>query len=139
LKGPEPEAAEIVGSLLGAYRHTWDMIEVTSFEPALLVNVRHICPGIATALLLPRSEDWMRLDVVAYAALHRARQAHAGAVHLHPTQLTHEVVSAIRAQGIDVHAWEVNDERSLRLAADLGLPQICTDELEQAVAFRGGG
>jgi len=44
-------------------------------------------------------------DVVAHLALHRARQAGADAVHLHPTQLSDAVVNGIRAGGIDVHAW----------------------------------
>jgi glycerophosphoryl diester phosphodiesterase len=121
--------------LFSGFRQVWDGIKVTSFEPALLVNLRY-CPGIATALLYPRSEGWMRLDVVAYAALHRARLAQAAAVHLHPTLLTPEVVASIRAGGLDVHAWEVNDERALQLAADLELPWICTDEVPQALAFR---
>lgn len=136
LKGPEPEAAPIVGEVLSGFRQWWDTIEVTSFEPALLLSIRRMCPGISTALLFPRSEGWMRSDVVAYAAAQRARLAHAGAVHLHPTQLTPDVVSNIRAAELDVHAYEVNDGPALALAADLRLPWICTDELEQALAFR---
>lgn len=136
LKGPEPEAAAIVGSVLGGFRNLWDTIEVTSFEPALLRDLRRNCPGIATALLFPRSEDWMHLDVVAYAALNRARLAQAQAVHLHPTQLTADVVSLVRAGAVQIHAWQVNDQRALQLAADLQVPSICTDKVEQAVAFR---
>ncbi len=136
LKGPEPETAAIVGRLLKAFRRAWDTIEMTSFEPALLLDLRQHCPGIATALLFPRSEDWMRSDVVAYASLHRARLAQARIVHLHPTQLTPDVVSSVRAWGVQVHAWDVNDEQALRLTADLELPWICTDDLEQALAFR---
>lgn len=136
LKGPEPETCEIVGKLLARFRPSWDRIEVTSFEPALLTGVHAECPGIATALLFPRSEEWMRLDVVAYAALHRARLAGARAVHLHPSQLTPDVVATIRAAGVEVHAHSVIDEPSLELAFALGLPWICTDEPERAMAFR---
>lgn len=136
LKGPEPEAAAIVGHLLGGFRNLWDTIEVTSFEPSLLRDVRRVCPGIVSALLFPRSEDWMHLDVVAYAALERARLAQAQVVHLHPTQLTAEVVRYVRAGAVEIHAWQVNDLRSLQLACDLEVPSICTDEVEQAVAFR---
>lgn len=136
LKGPEPEAAEIVGTVLGGFRNLWDTIEVTSFEPSLLRDVRRACPGIATALLFPRSEDWMHLDVVAYAALNRARLAQAQVVHLHPTQLTADVVAQVRAGAVDIHAWQVNDAPALQLAVDLDVPSICTDRVEQAVAFR---
>jgi glycerophosphoryl diester phosphodiesterase len=138
LKGPEPEVAEIVGNVLGTFRTLWDTFEVTSFEPSLLRDVGRVCPGIVTALLYPRSEDWMGLDVVAYAALQRARLAQAQVVHLHPTQLTADVVKHVRAGGVEVHAWQVNDPRALQLAADLEVPSICTDQVEPAVAFRLG-
>jgi len=136
LKGPEGEAAKIVGPLLNRFRSSWNKIEVTSFEPAILVSVRAACRDIATALLFPRSEGWMQQDVVAYAALQRARLSAADAVHLHPSQLNKEVVATIRAGGVEVHAHSVNDEGSLRLAVALELPWICSDEPERALAFR---
>jgi glycerophosphoryl diester phosphodiesterase len=112
------------------------MIEVTSYEPGLLLAVGGRCPGVAMDLLFPRSEDWMGLDVVAYLAGHRARLARARAVHLHPSQLSLDVVSAIRRQGIEVHAWDVNDEQALRTAVELKVPRVCTDRLQQALQFR---
>ncbi len=136
MKGPEPEAATVVGKLLGRFRSHWSRIEVTSFEPALLASLRAECPDIAAALLLPQSEGWMRPDVVAYAALQRARLAKAQAVHLHPLQLDREVVATIRAGGVEVHAHSVNDEASLQLAMALDLPWICSDEPERAMVFR---
>lgn len=138
LKGPEPEAAAIVGDLLGSVRNLWDTIEVTSFEPSLLRDVRRVCPDITTALLFPLSEQWMHLDVVAYAALQRARISEAQVVHLHPTQLTRDVVKHVRAGHVDVHAWQVNDSEALQLAMDLGVLSICTDDVEQALTFRLG-
>lgn len=78
----------------------------------------------------------MQLDVVTHLAIHRGRLAHARAVHLHPTQLTAPVVAAVRAAGIEVHAWDVNDGQALALAAELGIPTICTDDLQQALEFR---
>jgi glycerophosphoryl diester phosphodiesterase len=136
LKGPEPEAAQIVGSLLARFRSSWNKIELTSFEPAILASLRLQCSGIAAALLFPRSEGWMHGDVVAYSALQRARLATADAVHLHPSQLDKEVVATIRAAGLEVHAHSVNDEGSLQLAIALDLPWICSDEPERALAFR---
>ena len=136
IKGPEPESSEIVGTVLCNFRHLWETIEVTSYEPTLLLDIQQRCPGLATDLLFPRSEDWMRLDVVTYLAVHRARLARARAVHLHPTQFSSEVVSAVRSCGIEVHAWDVNDEQSLNSARELGIPRICTDKLQQALDFR---
>jgi len=136
IKGPEPEAAEIIQGALRRFRPLWERMEVTSYEPLLLLGIREGCPGLATDLLIPRSEAWMKLDVVAYLAAHRARLARARAVHLHPTQFAPEVVAAIRQHGIQVHAWDVNDEPALRAAVELNIPRICTDRLRLALSFR---
>jgi glycerophosphoryl diester phosphodiesterase len=138
IKGPEPESAEIVGTVLSRFRHPWASIEVTSYEPALLLEVSERCPGVATDLLFPRSEDWMGPDVVAYLAGHRARLAHARAVHLNPGQLSQGIVSAVRRQGPEVHAWGVNDQQAMRTAVELRVPRICTDRLQLALQFREG-
>jgi glycerophosphoryl diester phosphodiesterase len=136
LKGPEPEAAVIVADLLAGYREHLERIEVTSSNPALLLEIGARCRGLATALLFPASEPWMHDDVVAYAALHHARSGKAAAVHLHPKQLSADVVGRIRAGGVDVHAHSVNDQASLDIASKLSVPWICTDRPALALEFR---
>jgi glycerophosphoryl diester phosphodiesterase len=136
IKGPEPEAPEIIGNVLLKFKNLWNTIEVTSYEPALLLAIQKICPGLTVDLLFPRSECWMKLDVVQYQAIHYTRLAHARAVHLHPTQLSESVISALTHQGIEIHAWDVNDEQSLELVAKYGIPRLCTDKFKQALAFR---
>lgn len=136
IKGPELEAPSIIADVLGKWKHIWETIELTSYEPIMLINIKKECPGIATDLLFPRSESWMEIDVVTYLALHRAKLANARAVHLHPTQLTQSVVEGIRSQGVEVHAWDINDKESLKLTNDLEIPKICTDKLQQAIEFR---
>lgn len=136
MKGPEPEAPEIIGNVLNHYKSLWNTFEITSYEPALLLAIQRICPGIAVDLLFPRPESWMKLDVVQYQALHRARLAHARAVHLHPSQLSESVVTTLRGQGFEIHAWDVNDEQSLMTIDRLRIPRICTDNFVQALNFR---
>ncbi len=136
IKGPELESSAAVATVLHQFKDGWDTIEVTSYEPMLLVDMQQRCHGLATDLLFPRSEAWMQLDVVTNLAMHRARLAHARAVHLHPTQLSSEVVTTIQRQGIEVHVWDVNDELSLQAMVELKIPRICTDKLEPALAFR---
>jgi glycerophosphoryl diester phosphodiesterase len=136
IKGPEPEAPEIIGSVLNQFKNLWSKIEVTSYEPALLLAVQKTCPGIVTDLLYPRSESWMKPDVVQYEAIQRARLAHASAVHLHPTQLSEKIVAALHQHGIEIHAWDVNDGQALELVARLGIPRLCTDKFRQAYTFR---
>jgi glycerophosphoryl diester phosphodiesterase len=136
IKGPEPESSAAVATVLQPFKEWWDTIEVTSYEPMFLVDMQRRCPGLATDLLLPRSEAWMQRDVVTYLAVHRARLARARAVHLHPTQLAPEVVTLIRHHGIEVHGWEVNDEGALQAMIALNIPRLCTDKLAQALAVR---
>jgi glycerophosphoryl diester phosphodiesterase len=136
IKGPEPEATELIADVLHDFWHPWETIEVTSYEPALLLDIQRRCPGLVTDLLFPRSEDWMGLDVVAYMAIHYARLARARAVHLHSTQLSAEVVAAVQSSGIEIHSWDVNDEQALKTIVDLGITNICTDRLRWALEFR---
>lgn len=74
-------------------------------------------------------------DVVAYNAIHRTKQAQARAVHLHPSQLSVEVVNTIRQQGIQIHAWDVNSTGNLRRVREMDITRICTDDLIQALQF----
>jgi glycerophosphoryl diester phosphodiesterase len=136
IKGPEPEAPALISDMLRPFKPLWDSLEITSYEPALLLAMQAACPGLATDLLFPRSEAWMALDVVAYQALHRARLAHVRAVHLHPTQLSPQVLTTLQQHGIAVHAWDVDDAQALQTILDLGLPRLCTNQFERAFKFR---
>lgn len=129
-------AAEVIGAELRRFRQHWPRLELTSYEPALLLALQRLCPGLTTDLLIPRSESWVQLDVVAYQAGQRARLAHAHAVHLHPTQLTPAVVAYLREQNLQVHAWDVNAAAGLETIAACGIPRICTDSFNLAWAFR---
>ncbi len=136
IKGPEPEAPKIIGEVLNRFKGIWNTVEVTSHEPALLLGIQDLCHGLNTDLLMPRSESWMKPDVVQYLAIQYSRLAHARAVHLHPTQLSGAIASAVRRQGFEVHAWDVNDEQSLEIVAGLGIFRLDTDDVKHALAFR---
>lgn len=136
IKGPEPESVEVISNVLHKHRNLWDTMEVTSYHPSLLAAIQNICPGLATDLLFPRSESWMKLDVVQHQAIHLARLAHARGVHLHPSQLSETVVKALHEHGIEIHAWDANDEETLSDVAKLGIPRVCTDDFKRTFAFR---
>jgi glycerophosphoryl diester phosphodiesterase len=138
IKGPEPESPKILARELEPFRNLWDTMEVTSYEPALLLDVGKRCPGLATDLIQRPSEDWMKLDVVAFVAVHTARLAGARAVHLHPNQLSSEVVNTVRAAGLEVHSGYANDVDSLRMMDQLGIPKFDTDNVRLALEFREG-
>ncbi|MGD2028219.1 MAG: glycerophosphodiester phosphodiesterase [Anaerolineales bacterium] len=136
IKGPELESVEIIGSIMSRWKPIWDSVEMTSYEPFLLHKIKERCPGITTDLLIPPTESWMDLDVVTYRAIHLGKLAGARAIHLHPTQLTEEIVRTVRDQGLEVHAWDINDLESLQLVSSLGIPKFTTDELQQVLDFR---
>jgi glycerophosphoryl diester phosphodiesterase len=136
IKGPEPESAKIVADALSNHKRIWETIEVTSYEPSLLRGFHLECPNIPIDFIFPRSESWMKLDVVSYAAIQRARQAGARAVHLHPTQLSSHVVDEMGKNNLEIHTWDVNDEQTLKAVADLSIPQICTDNFQQIKNLR---
>lgn len=136
VKGPEPESPLEISRVLDGFRSHWDAFEVTSYEPALLQEVRRLCPGLAVDLLVPRSETWMGPDVVCYTALKRARLAGARAVHLHPSQLSPTTLDTLRRSGISVHTWDANSLEALGLVSELGIPRLDTDQPAQALAFR---
>jgi glycerophosphoryl diester phosphodiesterase len=138
IKGPESESVEAVASVLLNHPQAWDSLEITSYDPMLLNRFQGLISGVPTDLLIPRSEPWMRQDVVAYTALQRGRMAGARAVHLHPSQLDKETVGLIRSTDMEVHAWDVNDFCSLELVRELGIPRLDTDALRQALDFREG-
>lgn len=136
IKGPEPEAAEIVAQALQQSPACLPGLEVTSYETSLLHDFRRSLPGVPTDLLVPLSEPWMGLDVLAYFAAQRGRLAGARAVHLHASQLSAPVVETIRAQGLEVHAWGVNDAANLAQALELGIPRLCTDQLTLILSLK---
>jgi len=136
IKGPEPESTLIIGEVLRKFKNLWGTIEVTSYEIPLLMNIREQCPGIATALLYPHSESWMNLDVVAYQSANLGRLAGVRAVHLHPSQLSSEVVNYVRRSGVEIHAWDINNEQAIRKVVEYNIPKICTDHFEWAADYR---
>jgi glycerophosphoryl diester phosphodiesterase len=74
--------------------------------------------------------------VILHEALHLSRLAHARAVHLHPSQLSEEMLSTLHNKGIQVHAWDVNNVETLAFVTGIGVPKICTDEFRMARAYR---
>lgn len=137
LKDPVPELIAAVAPRLERHRAHWGTIEVTSFEHTSLVHLsRAVSAALRTCVLVQPSEPWMTPPIVAYLAGGKARLAGASAVHLHPSQLDPAAVSALRASGVDVHAWAVNDDATFESAVALGITQCDTDEPERMLALR---
>jgi glycerophosphoryl diester phosphodiesterase len=136
IKGPEPESSAIIAELLADFPNFWDTLEVTSYEPILLFDLKKRCPSIQVDLLIPPAEVWMGSDVIAYTAIERAKLANARGVHLHHTQLKDAVISPIIKSGLCVHAWDVNDDSALDKVQNYGIPRFDTDNLQIALNYR---
>ena len=136
IKGPEEACVEIIASTLKNFPQALKMIEITSYEIALLERFQRLMPGLPVDLLIPLSEPWMKADVLGYTALQLGKLAGARAVHLHASQLTLGTMDFIRQGGCDVHAWGINDRQALKTASELQITRICTDNLELALQFR---
>jgi glycerophosphoryl diester phosphodiesterase len=142
IKGPESASVELVAACLKNHPQALKRLEITSYEPLLLERSRRLLPDVPVDLLVPLSEPWMKQkdpsegDVLAYTATQRGRLAGARAVHLHASQLTRETVDFIRRGGCDVHAWGINDRKSLESVREFEILRLCTDNLSQALFFR---
>ena len=108
---------------------------VMAFEADTLTRVRALDEGIRTALLIARRDT----DAGAADALVRRARA-AGATHLGIDHriLTPELVRSARAEGLQVMAWTVNDDASVRRVLDLGVDVVITDRPELALRLTGG-
>lgn len=134
LKSLEPAVVSVTAAALLPYQQHWELMEITSFEPALLRAMTDEC-SIAVDVLLPRHEPWMTPDYMAYSAVHRARLSEARAVHLHVAQLTPETVSAIRRESLDVHVHGVNGREDLDSVLELDISRFDTDHLDDVLSW----
>jgi glycerophosphoryl diester phosphodiesterase len=131
LKGPDPETPKRIGVLLQDFKPAWDTLEVISFDPVLLAAYQEISSGPPTGLLTIRREIWLPTNIAARHIIQRMELARTRAVHLHASQLSQKLVEILHDQGIDVHAWGVNNRRALSIALRLGISSVCTDRFRE--------
>jgi glycerophosphoryl diester phosphodiesterase len=130
LKALEYEIVDAVVRALRPHRRHWDLMEITSFEPALLNATRSEC-SIPVDILTPASEHWMTPDYVGYWGVQRARLSGARAVHLQVTQLNPSVIDWIRSNNFDVHVHGVNARDDLASVLGFEIGRFDTDNLDE--------
>jgi glycerophosphoryl diester phosphodiesterase len=123
LKRDAPSRTAIVRAaarLLGS----WDPahgILVSSFDPAMLLALRRLAPRVPAALLVHRT-PWHLV------ATTLSQPFGADAIHLERTLTRPELVRALRARGLVLNVWTVNDPGEARDLAALGVDGIITDD-----------
>lgn len=136
LKSPEPELPSAVGSALEPFRASWPTIELTSDSTSLLADAHLRCPGIRTGLLLGRRPAYMGSDVLGYFAVQSAKLANASVVHMDTGDLGASVVATVRAAGLDIHVYPVNDNDAVDLVRRYGVREVVTDAAARILDLR---
>lgn len=136
LKSPEPELPSAVATVLEPHRAFWATLEVTSSSASLLARIGQLCPEIRRAVLLGPTRSYLHDDAVGYEAVHIARRAGAHIVHVGLDQLNESVVGTIRAAGLDIHVYPVNEQNALERAVQFRVPEVVTDDPATLVRLR---
>lgn len=95
----------------------------SSFNHQSATMIKRLCPDSEIAFI---ESSWL-IGAGAYCAAH-------GADYLNPrhTFLTEDNVAELRANGVRVQAWTVDDPAEIRRLASLGVDSIITNEPEKA-------
>ncbi|MDD1639113.1 MAG: glycerophosphodiester phosphodiesterase [Methanomicrobiales archaeon] len=117
VEAKEENAVPAICSLLGAYG-TGDVMLV-SFVPAALTAARALLPGLATGLIISRTE----VDPVEMAT-----RAGAGTLLPRKDLLSEELVQAARRVRVRVIPWTLNTGDDIRRAMELDVDGFATDD-----------
>jgi glycerophosphoryl diester phosphodiesterase len=98
---------------------------VSSFDPRLLARVRARLPRVRVAMLTTPGRR-LSLPLARFLAARRRLYA----VHLERTQACARRVGALRARGVRVGVWTVNDPEEARRLRAMGVDWIITDAPE---------
>ena len=133
LKRDVPSRTAVVRAT-ARFVETWDPAHpllVSSFDPAMLAAFGALSPRVPRALLVHRTR-WH----VLHAAL--GTPIGAAAVHLTRTLTSPELVRSLRARGLAVNVWTVDDPTEARDLAALGVDALITDAPGDVRAALGG-
>jgi glycerophosphoryl diester phosphodiesterase len=116
-----------------------DNLMVASFKPEVLDEFRAQCSEVATSASAADVRAFLDLKAakpgVAPVAIAQALQIpeYAGGRQV----LTRELVEVAHRHKVEVHAWTINDEASMRRMLELGVDGIITDYPDRLIALLG--
>jgi glycerophosphoryl diester phosphodiesterase len=94
---------------------------LSSFSQEALAAARDAAPGLRRGMLFEAvPSDWLRI----------VRELDCVSLHADHAHLNAELVAEIRAAGLHVLAYTVNDPARARLLAQWGVDMICTDRID---------
>lgn len=115
-------------------RHLGSRVRVMAFEEETIRRVRQLEPALRTVLLVGRR--------AAYGERAGAIVNRVTAVGAHDLGIDHRVLdadlaAAVRAKGLGLAAWTVDEERDIRRVIDLGVDIVVSDRPDLALRLRG--
>lgn len=129
VQSASPETITQVAAVLEDYRDAWHHMELTSYEPAILLGFQQHCPDIATDLLFNQPESWMTPEIALRLIVEKGRLARARGVHLFPEQITPEAIAFIHSYGLEIHCGVVDDVATFQHVKALGIPQLLSNDV----------
>lgn len=124
-----PETITEIAAVLGDHRDAWHHMELTSYEPAILLGLQQACPDIASDLLFKYPESWMTPETALRLIVEKGRLAKARGVHLFSEQITPEAIAFIHAYGLEAHCGLVDDVATFQRMQSLGVLQLCSNDV----------
>ncbi len=121
-----PQMITSIGQLLLSYRQHWDMLEVTSFEPAILLGFHEQYKDMRCDLLF-QWQAWMTDEMAIRILLDKAQLAQATGVHLPVKYVTVENVKRFNGAGFAVDSSIINDLETFKSIKSSGIDMFSTD------------
>lgn len=135
LMGLGPGFVERVVAAVDAHR-SWASVEVTSAHIPLLMALKRIRPRVRTGLFAPRRPPWASTRWLREAVIRYADILDAAVIHVPIPDLDGDLVTAIRMSGRLLHGADADTEEGLTRAANAGVDQVSTADVEAAIRVR---
>ena len=133
LKSPKEIGSDIVRKTLRKVSQygIMDKLLISSFDTALLSEVKKAEPSCKTALLYPSMRQFVPYYL--HTPIRLAQKLGVDAVHPHYTHISAAVVRAFHELGIRVNPWTVNTPAQIRKMLRCGVDGIITDRPDTAL------
>ena len=135
LKGLAPTFAATVVETLEAHG-VLARAELTSFHLPLLLQLKQRMPHVRTGMIMTQFPPWMGDRLRELLVFSYTDAMEADVVHLPIDLISEELVSRMRDRNASVHAADVNLTNEITRAYELGVDQLSTDRLAEALALR---
>lgn len=122
------EIIHVVGELLNRYPQYHNKMEITSYEPAILLGFSEVCPGIRRDLLFFR-EGWMTDEMMIRLMIEKANLGSAVGVHIPAKYITASVIERFRKIGLDVHCGLINKQELYEQVRSADIKIFSTDHI----------